>query len=129
MTRQPDPVFAGLAEGLRPRAVAPEPETITLDIDAIRADERFRIIQAVESLAETAEHQLAAQLRTANAAERLANSIETLVGLFASCVGRGSASGPGQCSSDPWTSEPVNYFRASSTGNSFKPDRDGDDDE
>ncbi|WP_439368515.1 hypothetical protein [Bradyrhizobium sp. DASA03120] len=126
MKHTTDPVIAGLIEGLRPRTIAPEAETITLDIDAIRADERLRLIQAAESLAETAEHQLAAQLRTAKAAERQANALETLVALFASCVGRGSASGPGQCSSDSWTSEPVNYFRASSTGNSFKPDRDDD---
>ncbi|RZN09482.1 MULTISPECIES: hypothetical protein [unclassified Bradyrhizobium] len=67
--------------------------------------------------------------RTADATERLANSIETITALFASCIGRGEATAPGGDSMDSWRSAPVNYFRASDTANKFKLEREDGDDE
>jgi hypothetical protein len=73
MTAQTDPVFAGLAKGLKP-------DTITVDIDALRAAERLRVIKTTERLTELTEESLAVQVRLADAAERQADALETIAG-------------------------------------------------
>ena len=86
MTEQPDPVFAGLSAGLKPADLELPPDTITVDIELLRARERIRLVKATERLADLAEQALAAQLRMANAAERQAEALEGLAALFACAV-------------------------------------------
>lgn len=100
MTKQPDPVFAGLAEGLKPADVELPPDTtaaaktdepVTLDLAtliALGADHRFtEIADAVQTVAEAADRQLRETKNLTNAADRIADVLETLVGLFASVIG------------------------------------------
>ena len=90
MTRQPDPVFSGLAIGLKPADIDMPADTISLtdeQLETLRASERIRTVRATERLAYLAEKSLAAQLRTARAAERQAEALEIIAALFASVVG------------------------------------------
>ena len=86
MNEQPDPVFAGLAAGLKPADFDLPDDTITVDLALLEARERLRAVQAAERQADLAEQALAAQLRMANAAERQAEALEGLAALFACAV-------------------------------------------
>lgn len=119
-----DPVRAGLAEGLRPRDVEPaQSETVTVDVALLRAAERLRVVRAVEHQAELSDSILAAQLRTANAAERQADALETLTALFASCIGRGHSSCAPDSIPGSWAVSDVFYLRAGDGTKSFGCDR------
>jgi len=91
MTKQPDPVFAGLSLGLKPVDLDLPPDTITIDTELLRARERLRTVKATERLADLAERSLSAQLRTAQAAERQADALEVVAALFASVIGVANA--------------------------------------
>lgn len=120
-----DPVAAGLAEGLRPgRTLTMRPgDTLPLDIATLRAEERIRIVRALERQTEQAETNLAVQQRIADAAERQAEALETLAALFASCIGQGRST----CAPDnvpgSWAIADVNYLRAGDGTKSFGCDR------
>lgn len=105
---QSDPVTAALAEGLKPgRTLAMRAgDTLSIDLATLRAEERIRIVRAVERQADLAEESVAVQRRAASAAERQAEALETLVALFASTLGVGTAS----CG-DPATYQNVNFIR------------------
>lgn len=104
---QRNPVIAGLLEGLRPRGVEPEQsDTITIDTELLAAEERIRIVRAVERQAKLVEESLAVQRRAASAAERQAEAFETLVALFASTLGVGIVS----CANSE-NYETVNFIR------------------
>ncbi|WP_271606612.1 hypothetical protein [Bradyrhizobium sp. CCBAU 11434] len=103
-----NPVFAGLTEGLEPCRTRKTQagDAITIDSELLAAEERIRIVRAVERQAELAEESLAIQRRAASAAERQAEAIETLVALFASTLGVGTAS----CA-DSQNYQTVNFIR------------------
>lgn len=105
---QSDPVTAALAEGLKPgRTLAMRAgHTLRVDPATLRAEERIRIVRAVERQADLAEESLVVQRRAASAAERQAEALETLVALFASTLGVGTAS----CANSD-DNEPVNFIR------------------
>lgn len=114
-----DPVFGGLAEGLKP--LAPGRTT------RMRAGDRLAIKETI-SVQEAAAINIAAKLdrleklqeRAVDAAERQADALETFVQLFASCIGVTTAWCPGE----PEASPVVNYIR-SGKGEPFRCDASG----
>lgn len=98
-----NPVFEGLAEGLKPSDVISSRDLALIGIDAKLA-------------------------RLADAAERQADAFETFVTLFASCIGTATAFCPGRAEGE---TPPVNFLRASADGKPFRCDAapDGADDE
>jgi hypothetical protein len=106
-------VASALAEGLK--------DTITVDLAAVRAAERFRLVTALERQTEIAEASLVAQQRLADAAERQADAFEVVAQLFASCIGTTYASCPDLATPS------VNFFRASSDGKPYRCDETEDD--
>jgi hypothetical protein len=124
MTKPDDPLFAGLAEGLRPAdleaAAADKPTLSVTELAAMSIDHRFgRIADALEKLAKAAEC-------IADAAphiERIADSLETVAALFASVIGVGEA----ECCSDTLgrpTVVPVGFIRAGAGNDAFTCDAD-----
>jgi hypothetical protein len=103
-----NPIFDSLAEGLKPRADTIPANTLAL----IGIDAKLNRIERVQE-------------RSAQAAERQADAMETFVALFASCIGVTRAYCPGEPNSTPV----VNYIRASGDGKNFKCDTEDDDDE
>ncbi|MET4603278.1 hypothetical protein ABIB90_002756 [Bradyrhizobium sp. JR4.1] len=127
---RPNPAFAGLAEGLRPRGVDSEPsDTVTIDTEMLAAEERIRIVRAVERQAEQAELSLAVKQRVASAAERQADALETLVALFASCIGWGRSSCAPESVPGSWVVSDVNYLRAGDGTKSFGCERSSESDD
>ncbi|ERF85898.1 MAG: hypothetical protein C207_01073 [Bradyrhizobium sp. DFCI-1] len=112
-------VFDGLAEGLKPRA-SDEPDAITVDLDALRAAERLRILKAVERRAELAETNLAVQRRIADAAARQAEALEIIVALFYSTIGVGNVT----CGHESGVTQAVNFLRTGSGREDFRCDED-----
>lgn len=107
---------AGDRHGLKPR----EPDTITVDLEALRAAERLRIVKAVERQAELAETNLAVQQRIADAAARQAEALEIIAALFASTIGVGNVT----CGHEPGVTETVNFLRTGSGRKDFRCDAD-----
>jgi hypothetical protein len=117
----PNLAIEAIAEGLKPR-----PHTFPVDLATIRAAERLRLVAAAERQTELMEASLAAQQRLADAAERQANALEIVAGLFASCVGVTNA----WCPNDANEAPTINFLRTSSDGKPFRCDQtEGDDDE
>ena len=85
MNTQLDPVFEGLATGLKPADLELAEDVISIDLELLRARERLRGVKATERLVDLAEETLAGQLRIAKAAERQAEALEAIAALFA-CV-------------------------------------------
>ncbi|MGY3514164.1 hypothetical protein [Bradyrhizobium lupini] len=119
--KRPDPVFAGLAEGLEPGGTRTMQarDTLTIDTEVLAAEERIRIVRAVERQTELGEVSLAVQQRAASAAERQAEAFETLVALFASCIGQGRSSCAPDSLPGSWAVSDVNYLRAGDGTKSF----------
>jgi hypothetical protein len=101
-----DPVYDGLAEGLKPADTIPSRDLALIGIDAK--------LGRLEELQE----------RAVLAAERQADAFEVIAALLASVTGVANAWCPGGSKE----TVPVNYIRASADGNNFQCDR-GDDDE
>ena len=122
---QSEPVTAALAEGLKPgRTLAMRAgDTLRVDPATLRAEERIRIVRAVERQAGLAETSLAVQQRIADAAERQADALETLVALFASCIGQGRSTCAPDSTPGSWAVSDVNYLRAGDGTKSFGCDR------
>jgi transglutaminase-like putative cysteine protease len=92
-----DPIFKGLAEGLKPRADTIPVNTLALiNINAT--------LGRLEKLQE----------RAAQAADRQASALETMVALFASVIGAGTAT----CYDDGRITNPAVFFLR--TGNGAK---------
>lgn len=116
-----DPVFEGLAQGLKP--LAPGRAT------RMRAGDRLAIKETL-SVQEAAAINIAAKLdrleklqeRAAEAAERQAEAMETLAALLASCIGVGSA----RCyaGGDYARDVPLNYLRSGNGARPFACDAD-----
>ncbi|MGY3618421.1 hypothetical protein [Bradyrhizobium sp. USDA 10063] len=98
-------------------------DTITVDIEALRASERLRIVKATEWQAKLIERSLAAQLRLAEAAERQALALENITLLFESCIGRGVSSCPPSDSMGQWGISDVLYLRTGDGTKSFGCDK------
>lgn len=79
-----DAVFEGLAAGLTPADLDLPNDTITVDVALLQARDRLRIVRATEE-------NVKLQRRIADAAERQADAFETLMTLFASTIGVGTA--------------------------------------
>lgn len=129
--QRPDPVFAGLAEGLEPgrTRTMQAGDTLTIDTKMLAAEERIRIVRAVERQAELTEESLAVQRRAASAAERQADALETFVALFASCIGQGRSSCAPDTVPGSWAITDVNYLRAGDGTKSFGCDRSSEPDD
>ncbi|MEH6950114.1 hypothetical protein V4R08_01990 [Nitrobacter sp. NHB1] len=126
MTRS-NPVFEGLAAGLRPADATDEPGTFHVDLADIRAAERLRLVKHAERQTELMEASLAAQQRLADAAERQAAAFETLSSLLAGCIGIGTSACSGEWSSDPWKMRDAFYLRTGEGRRNFGCDQTGDD--
>jgi hypothetical protein len=101
-----DPVFDGLAEGLKPADTIPSRDLALIGIDAK--------LGRLEQLQE----------RATVAAERSADAFEMIASLLASVTGVAYQWCPG----DEHETSPVNYLRCSNSGGNFQCDK-GDDDE
>jgi hypothetical protein len=104
--RDDDPTLDGI------RASHASVETIPL-ADATAISASAALVRIDKSLALLEEH----AARQAAAAERQADTLETLVALFASCIGRSYAWCPG---AKPDETPPVNFIRSSGDGAPFK---------
>lgn len=124
MTNQPDPVFSGLAIGLKPADIDMPAGTIRVtdeQLEILRASERIRTVRATERLAELAEDTLAAQLRTAKAAERQAEAVEVIAALFMSVIGAANS----KCGyGDDERADVVNFIRSGRGIKDFQCDED-----
>lgn len=115
-----NPVAAGLAEGLRPRGV--EVDTLTIDTEMLAAEERIRIVRAVERQAELSQSILAAQSRQADA-------LETIAALLASCIGRGHSSCAPDSLPGSWAVSDVHYLRTGDGNKAFACERPSESDD
>lgn len=110
-----DPVYDGLAEGLKPcadtaRRRYSKGETISLnEAAALNIAAKIGRLEALQE-------------RAVKAAEKQADAMETFVALFASVIGQAYAWCPGETEASPV----VAYIR-SGTGESFKCDKEADD--
>ncbi|MDX3966033.1 MAG: hypothetical protein QHD01_05470 [Bradyrhizobium sp.] len=126
-----NPIFAGLVEGLKPGSTRSMQAgaTLTIDTKMLAAEERIRIVRAVERQVELADESLTVQRRAASAAERQADALETLVALFASCIGQGRSSCAPDAVPGSWAITDVNYLRAGDGTKSFGCDRSSEPDD
>lgn len=122
-----NPLIDGLAEGLKPSEL---PTAMTVDDLSGKQDTISVHEAAAINIAAKLGRLEALQERAVKAAERQADALEVLAGLFASCVGVGSA----RCyvEGDQGSQEvALNYFRSGNGAMPFACDADkagGDDD-
>jgi hypothetical protein len=133
----PDPVSGGLAAGLKLRLAAgdklrlsdseplrfdgtTEGDMITVDLEALRAAERLRIVKALERQNDLAETNLLVQERIADAAGRQAEAFEIIAALFASTIGVGNVT----CGHESGVTQSVHFLRTGSGREDFRCDTD-----